>query len=168
MLGFLGWTLMRPVWKVFLSPMFFQVLPPSVDLYTPSPYETELRGLFSPVPTQTMFRSEGATQTSPMETVFSRSNWCSKVMPLFTVLSSPPEAVATQYVLGSASKIERAIIRPPIAAGPIERHVRGLTHSGERPASTVGATVAPLVSLRSSASFLFISWICFSRSAICC
>src|SRR5437016_4481000 len=102
MLGSLGWTLMRPIWKDFLRLMFFQVLPPSVDLYTPSPYDTEFRGLASPAPTQTIFRSEGATQTSPIDTVASWSNWCSKLMPLFTVLISPPEAVATQYVHGSA------------------------------------------------------------------
>ena len=41
-------------------------------------------------------RFDGATQTSPMETVASLSNWCSKVTPLLTVLMSPPEAVAIQ------------------------------------------------------------------------
>src|ERR1700694_4583226 len=103
MSGFFGWTTTRPIWKDFFSPMFFHDLPPSIDLCTPSPYETELRGLFSPVPTQTMFLSDGATHTSPIETVASLSNWCTNVIPLFSVLSRPPLAVATQYTQGSAS-----------------------------------------------------------------
>ena len=57
-----------------------------------------MRGLFSPVPTQTMSLLDGATATSPIDTVASLSNWCSKVTPLLLVFSSPPEAVATHQV----------------------------------------------------------------------
>src|SRR5690242_958423 len=70
-----------------------------------------------------------ATQTSPRETVVSWSNWCSKVTPLLAVLSRPPEAVATQYVAGSASYTETATTRPPIEAGPIDRQVSPFTHA---------------------------------------
>src|SRR5262245_14701203 len=70
-----------------------------------------------------MFRSEGATQTSPMDTVASLSNGCSKVEPLLMVWSNPPLAVAIQYVEGSASKTEMAVMRPLILAGPMHRHV---------------------------------------------
>src|SRR6185436_4333309 len=84
--------------------------------------------LFSPVPTQTMFGSDGATHTLPMETVVSRSNWWMNVTPLFVVLSNPPPAVATQYMLGSDSTTVRSTMRPPIPAGPIERHVSAPSH----------------------------------------
>ena len=41
--------------------MFFQLLPPSTDLYTPSPKPTLRWELFSPVPTQTTFGSDADT-----------------------------------------------------------------------------------------------------------
>jgi hypothetical protein len=73
--------------------------------------------------------SDGATHTSPIETVASRSNWCTKLLPLFSVLSSPPDALATQYVLESASKTLMAVMRPPMFAGPMQRQVIDLTQS---------------------------------------
>src|SRR5438105_7281239 len=82
-----------------------------------------------------------ATATSPMETVLSWSNWCSKVTPLLVVLSSPPEAVAIQYVVGSASKTEKATIRPPMDAGPMQRHDRALVQLGGRLGSREGLLV---------------------------
>src|SRR5262249_51445168 len=82
---------------------------------------------------------DGATATSPMQTVASRSNWCSKVVPLLVVLSSPPEAVATQYVVGSASFTANATIRPLMLAGPIARQVKALTQSAGRPPLGLGA-----------------------------
>src|SRR5947209_8663057 len=85
-----------------------------------------------------MFGLDCATQTSPMETVASLSNWCSKVVPLLVVLSSPPEAVATQYMLGSASYTEMAVMRPAMLAGPTQRQARVLTQaSGRVPSATV-------------------------------
>src|SRR5262249_25264691 len=144
-------------------PMFFQFLPPSVDLYTPSPQETELRGLFSPVPTQTMSRLDGATATSPMETVASLSNWCSKEMPLLVVLSRPPEAVATHQVEGSARKTARATVRPPIDAGPRHRQRRALAHCCGRVGSIRDCweIEAEVGACSSAVSF-------FCSSAICC
>src|SRR3954447_19777875 len=75
--GLVGWIQILPIWYEAFRPMFFQVLPPSVDLYTPSPNETELRGLASPVLTHTTSLLDGATATAPTDTVASRSNWCS-------------------------------------------------------------------------------------------
>ena len=46
-------------------------LAPSVDLYTPSPYETELRGLASPVPTHSTSLFLVSVATQPIETVAS-------------------------------------------------------------------------------------------------
>src|SRR5439155_26811979 len=85
-------------------------------------------------------RFDGATHTSPIETLVSCSNWCSKVVPLLTVLSRPPEALATQYVVGSASKTLTAVIRPPIDAGPMQRHESAETQeSGKAPLGPVGS-----------------------------
>src|SRR5437870_3654449 len=104
----------RPMWAESLSPIRFQVAPPSVDLYTPSPQETLLRGLASPVPTQTTSGFDGATATSPRATV----SWLSKtgfqVVPLLTVFHSPPEAVATYRVEGRLSTTATSTTRPPI------------------------------------------------------
>src|SRR5579859_5516380 len=78
------------------------------------------------------------TQTSPIETVDCRSNWCSNVMPLLTVLSSPPEAVATQYMQGSVSLTAKAVMRPAMFAGPTQRQLSALVQaSGIAPSTTV-------------------------------
>ena len=83
-----------PIWKVLSRPIFCHVLPASVLLYAPSPYPTELRGLASPVPTQTMLGFDLAIATSPMATVDCLSNRMSKVVPLLTVFNRPPPPVA--------------------------------------------------------------------------
>ena len=49
------------------------------------------------------------------------------------VLSSPPLAVATHQVHGSASNTENATIRPPMLAGPIDRQFSAFNHSGAEP-----------------------------------
>src|SRR5262249_52781842 len=59
-------------------------------------------------------------------TVASWSNWCSKVTPLLTVLSSPPPPVPTHHVDGSFSLTVIAVIRPPMLAGPMLRHWKAL------------------------------------------
>ena len=79
----------------FLRPIFFHDLPPSKDLYTPSPYATDLWLLFSPVPTQTTFGFSGSTATHPMEYELSLSNIGSKLTPQFCVFQTPPDATAT-------------------------------------------------------------------------
>src|SRR6266404_3211880 len=50
MLGSVGWTTMRPMWRVSFSPMCVHVLPASSDLYTPLPHDELCRSLGSPVP----------------------------------------------------------------------------------------------------------------------
>ena len=49
------------------KPIFFHEAPPSTDLYTPSPYATDLWLLFSPVPTQTTLGFLGSIETHPIE-----------------------------------------------------------------------------------------------------
>ena len=89
---------MRAMWCESLSPMLRQLTPPSVDLNTPIP-AWELRALaLSPVPTQTMSLSDGATVTSPMACTPLPSNTGSKVVPLFMVFQTPPERMATYQV----------------------------------------------------------------------
>src|SRR5262245_46837986 len=113
---------MRPMWCVSRrSSMWAQVLPPSVDLYSPSPQETLLRGLASPVPTQTTSGLEGATATSPIETVLWLSKIGVQVMPLLTVFQRPPDAVATYRVVGRPSTTATSTTRPPMLAGPSGR-----------------------------------------------
>src|SRR5262245_47112854 len=75
-----------------------------------------------------MFESDGATATAPIDTVASWSNWCSNVVPLLIVLSSPPEAVAIHHIDESFPATAMSVIRPPILAGPIDRQLRLLSH----------------------------------------
>ncbi len=51
MFGSFGSTTIRPMWKLFSRPTFTQVLPASVDLYTPSPQYVLREAVCSPVPT---------------------------------------------------------------------------------------------------------------------
>ena len=48
---FLGFTIILAILSEFSRPIFFQLFPPSVDLYKPSPTETLFLGHGSPVPT---------------------------------------------------------------------------------------------------------------------
>ncbi len=79
----------RLIWRVSVNPMFFQVLPPSADLYTPSPMVTLFRQVASPVPTQTISGWDGETAMSPTETVLSDSNTGFQEMPLFSDFQAP-------------------------------------------------------------------------------
>src|SRR5581483_571649 len=103
--------------------MFFQVLPPSVDLYTPSPHEELCRLLFSPVPTHTMSGLLCDTATSPIEIIPSWSKTGSQVVPLLTVFQTPPPADPTYIIRGLLSTTAKASTRPPIIAGPMVRHL---------------------------------------------
>src|SRR5439155_1039308 len=89
---------MRSVGRPFLSAgsvTFVHVLPPSLDLYTPSPHHCERRELCSPLPTHTMFVSEGATATSPIVWTPSPSEVACQVIPPFAVFHTPPPAAPT-------------------------------------------------------------------------
>src|ERR1043166_1966497 len=110
-----------PMWFEFLSPLLLQLFPPSVDLYTPSPYPTLRWLLFSPVPTHTTSGFFGSTATVPIE----YDAWASKtgvqVVPAFTVFHTPPECTATYQVLLSEGCTATSPIRPEGAAGPMFR-----------------------------------------------
>src|SRR5882757_3674398 len=115
--------------RVASSPIFFQVFPPSSDLYAPSPQEELCRLFGSPVPTHTTAGSDGAMAMSPMVETLSLSNIGSQVVPLFVVFHTPPEAVPTYTMLGLLSTTAKSSMRPPIVAGPSSRNSRFLNLS---------------------------------------
>src|SRR5229473_6070593 len=115
-----------PMWRVNSSPIFFQVFPPSSDLYAPSPQEELCRLFGSPVPTHTTEGSDGAIAMSPIVDTLSLSNIGSQVVPLFVVFHTPPAAVPTYTMFGLLSTTAKSSMRPPIVAGPISRNSRCL------------------------------------------
>src|SRR6266699_1140170 len=120
---------MRPIWCVASSPIFFQVFPPSSDLYAPSPQDELCRLLGSPVPTHTTEGSDGAIAMSPIVDTLSLSNTDSQVVPLFVVFQTPPDAVPTYTMFGLLSTTAKSSMRPPIVAGPISRNSKLLNLS---------------------------------------
>src|SRR5882724_11591636 len=117
--------------RVASSPIFFQVFPPSSDLYAPSPHDELCRLFGSPVPTHTTAGSDGAMAMSPIVETLSLSNIGSQVVPLFVVFHTPPEAVPTYTMLGLLSTTAKSSMRPPIVAGPISRNSRFFSLSTE-------------------------------------
>src|SRR5260370_4539070 len=117
------------MWRVASNPIFFQVFPPSSDLYAPSPQEELCRLLGSPVPTHTTDESDGAIAMSPIVDTLSLSNTGSHVVPLFVVFQTPPAAVPTYTMFGLLSTTAKSSMRPPIVAGPISRNSRFLNLS---------------------------------------
>src|SRR6266852_6703742 len=115
--------------RVASSPIFFQVFPPSSDLYAPSPHEELCRLFGSPVPTHTTAGSDGAMAMSPIVETLSLSNIGSQLVPLFVVFHTPPEAVPTYTMLGLLSTTAKSSMRPPIVAGPSSRNSRFLNLS---------------------------------------
>src|SRR5216683_6307362 len=115
--------------RVASSPIFFQVFPPSSDLYAPSPHEELCRLFGSPVPTHTTAGSDGAMAMSPIVETLSLSNIGSQVVPLFVVFHTPPEAAPTYTMFGLLSTTAKSSMRPPITAGPISRNSRFLNLS---------------------------------------
>src|SRR5712671_4497975 len=67
MSGFFGFTIKRPMARVSPSPTDFQVLPASMDLYTPFPPTMLPRMQASPVPTYMTLGSDSATASAPIE-----------------------------------------------------------------------------------------------------
>src|SRR5258708_31595707 len=116
--------------RVASNPIFFQVFPPSSDLYAPSPQEELCRLFGSPVPTHTTDGSDGAIAMSPIVDTLSLSNTGSHVVPLFVVFHTPPEAVPTYTLFGLLSRTAKSSIRPPIVAGPISPNSRFFNLSG--------------------------------------
>jgi hypothetical protein len=75
--------------------MWVQLLPPSSDLYTPSPHETLRQFQVSPAPSQTTAGLEGATATDPSDAVPPLLKIGSQVTPRLMLFQAPPVAVAT-------------------------------------------------------------------------
>src|SRR5437899_10676605 len=98
MLGLVGCTTMRPMAPDFSSPIRFQVRPPSVDLKMPHPGEIVLRESSSPVPAHTCVVSEGAIESSPIDTHFSLSKTGMHVVPALVVFMKP-QSEAVSYTV---------------------------------------------------------------------
>src|SRR5260370_22679103 len=107
--------------RVASSPIFFQVFPPSSDLYAPSPQEELCRLFGSPVPTHTTDGSDGAIAVSPIVDTLSLSNTGSHVAPLLVVFQTPPEPVPTYTMFGLLSTTAKSSLLPPTVAAPISR-----------------------------------------------
>src|ERR1039457_7488836 len=71
-------------------PIFFQVAPPSSDLYTPSPEERSVRMSDSPVPAYMTLGFEGATTRAPIEAIGRPSKIGDHVTPASVVFQIPP------------------------------------------------------------------------------
>src|SRR5262249_37379885 len=99
----------------------------------------------SGVRTKTISGLEGATATSPIETVLCWSKIGVQVMPLLTVFHRPPDAVATYRVVGRPSTTATSTTRPPMLAGPSGRALkpsRRRTSGAGSPAGLRGGAVA--------------------------
>src|SRR5436190_19243413 len=118
---FVGSIAMRPICSDSRRPMFVHVLPPSMDLYTPSPKDTERWALFSPVPTHTTFGLAESMTTVPIEYDASLSNTGVHVVPALMVFHTPPDATATYQVFLSRGCTAMSATRPDVSAGPMER-----------------------------------------------
>src|SRR5260370_36626888 len=105
--------------RVASSPIFFQVFPPSSDLYAPSPQEELCRLLGSPDPTHTTEGSDGAIAMSPIVDTLSLSNIGSHVAPLFVVFHTPPAAVPTHTRVGLLSTTASPSTAPPSVPRPL-------------------------------------------------
>src|SRR5467141_3087163 len=104
--------------------MFCQVLPPSSDLYAPSPHDELCRLFASPDPTHTTDGSDGAIAMPPIVDTSSLSNTGSHVVPLLVVFHTPPDATPTNTMFGLLSTTAKSSMRPPIVAGPSSRNSR--------------------------------------------
>src|SRR6266849_9684126 len=109
--------------------MFCHVLPPSNDLYAPSPHDELWRLFGSPDPTHTTDGSDGAIAMSPIVDTASLSNTGVHVVPLLVVFHTPPDATPTKTIFGLLSTTAKSSMRPPITAGPISRNSRFLNLS---------------------------------------
>ena len=82
----------RPVCS---RPSSVQVLPASVERYTPCPTEMWLRILPSPVPAQTTFGSDAATASAPIDCTGCPSKIGAQFVPPSVVFQIPPDAAPT-------------------------------------------------------------------------
>src|SRR3954464_509309 len=129
--GFRGSMRMRPMVPLSPSPMDVHVLPASIDLNTPPPYDVLWRWFASPVPAQTTFGFDGAIAMSPIDRLGCASNTGAQVVPLLAVFHTPPVAAPAWITGGWDSTASTSSIRPPMLTGPTARH----ENSDRRPAS---------------------------------
>src|SRR5262245_55598596 len=139
---------MLPMCSELSRPTRVNVSPPSVDLYTPSPY-VALRGFeFSPVPSQTMSEFFGSITTQHMLNEPPLSNTECHVLPRLSLFQSPPTADATKYLVGLFGSTSTSATRPVLSVGPSPRSSRPLNPSAvirfappcPRPAATARTT----------------------------
>src|SRR5215470_13500679 len=105
----------------------------------PSPIETEFRVQASPLPTQTVFGSDGSMAIEPIDCTDCLSKTGLKVVPPSSDFHTPPDAEPTKSsVLPSMTRAATAAIRPLIVAEPMLRARR----PERTPASNVGVGVS--------------------------
>src|SRR4051812_14916668 len=139
---------MRPICCVFSRPISVHVAPPFSDLYTPAPGSIVLRELGSPVPAHTVFVSDGAMASMPIEMMFLSSKIGRQVTPLFVLFQMPPPAAATKRVLEGPGMPTTSESRPWKLPGPTVRHLKPAVVAESRVCAP--AAVAPASSARAA------------------
>src|SRR5260221_3850051 len=82
-----------------------------------------LREFGSPVPAHTVFVSDGAMASMPMEMMFLSSNTGRHVTPLLVLFQMPPPAAATKSVFDGPGMPTTSDRRPMNVAGPTAGHL---------------------------------------------
>src|SRR5919198_3744042 len=124
--GSVGSTTIRPIEPLLVRPQCFQVAPPSVDRYTPSPKKVSPPpdGFASPVPTHNVPSEPRAS--APIVCVFAAGHTGVNVCPASVLFHTPPPDAATYNVFGCRGSTTRSVIRPPMLVGPTSRQLRPL------------------------------------------
>jgi hypothetical protein len=91
MFGFVGWMRIFEMFSASRKPTCVQVLPASVDLYTPSPAMMLPRMQVSPMPMNTMSGLDSDTATAPTDALRTCPSVTGvQLSPPSTVFHSPP------------------------------------------------------------------------------
>src|SRR5262245_36707812 len=109
----------------------------------PPPGSMVFREFGSPVPAHTMFVSDGAMASIPIEMTFLSSNTGRHVMPLFVDFQMPPAAAATNRVLDGPGIPTTSERRPMKLAGPTVRQRKPLTTVESSDCAASGSAIAP-------------------------
>src|SRR5437588_6980222 len=89
--GSRGWTRTFEMWRVSARPRCHQVLPASVERYTPSPCDTLPRIQLSPMPTYRTLGSAAAQAMAPTEARWKKpSDTFCQYTPPSVVFQTPP------------------------------------------------------------------------------
>src|SRR5260221_12214121 len=91
-----------------------------------------LREFGSPVPAHTVFVSDGAMASMPMEMMFLSSNTGRHVTPLLVLFQMPPPAAATKSVFDGPGMPTTSDRRPMNVAGPNGRPLKTANGAGSR------------------------------------